>query len=505
MNDPAAPREPLRPAALAVVVVLLAALYAPALLSMVGRWLAPGDYYAHGLLVPAICGWLLWRDRAGLVPSASSSAAAIGMGLVLLGLWSLAAGRTEGSPPLQQYSCLLSIAGTTLILGGRQLLRRVWFVFAYATAFMVPLPVVLLDFLTSKLKLVATRLAFYLLREAGIPAVMEGATIHFSGGYSAAVDDVCSGLRSVITLLALISLFAYLQRSGRRAALTLLLTVPIALVANVARVLLLCALAAHGSPASPDGALHQLTGISVYLLALVILLAVHTPGGRTGEQTPPTPTPPVPSARRPRLASYVALILLLAGGLAATAGLERATPATTRATASIPHALGPWRGEDPVVPPEIVRLLQNGDYVLRRFRRRDEEPPVELFVHRANAAGTHQVDSCYTLQGFQERERRVATLRLLGEERPASRAVIALGEETQLLYFWYCLGSEHSATFLELRLSSMLRRVLFLDPNSNATTFRLASPVVRGDVGAAEQRIASFCDEALGEVLRRLP
>src|SRR5207244_33812 len=82
---------------------------------------------------------------------------------------------------------------------------------------------------------------------AGAPAVLQGSTIHLAST-SVLVDDVCSGLRTLIALCVLAAVFAYLEPRRARAALMIALAVPIAVLANLVRILILCGFAAYGAP-----------------------------------------------------------------------------------------------------------------------------------------------------------------------------------------------------------------------------------------------------------------
>src|SRR5207237_557005 len=83
-----------------------------------------------------------------------------------------------------------------------------------------------------------------------VPVVLDGSTIHLADT-SLTVDDVCSGLRTVISLLALALVFAYFERSRWRALLVVAPPVPIAVAANVVRILLPSILAAYGRSGAP--------------------------------------------------------------------------------------------------------------------------------------------------------------------------------------------------------------------------------------------------------------
>jgi len=92
-------------------------------------------------------------------------------------------------------------------------------------------------------------------------------------GYSLEVIEACSGLRSLVTLLALGSLYSwhYLTSRWRAVALTLAM-IPIAMAANVFRIFVTAVGAHVVSPQVAESFLHEVSGMLVFLSALVMLL-----------------------------------------------------------------------------------------------------------------------------------------------------------------------------------------------------------------------------------------
>jgi len=86
------------------------------------------------------------------------------------------------------------------------------------------------------------------------------------------VDDVCSGLRSLISLMALGSIFAYWMKSTMtKRGILFLTTVPIAILTNVFRVIFLSSVAEIWGVQYATGILHDISGFLVFALAFVLL------------------------------------------------------------------------------------------------------------------------------------------------------------------------------------------------------------------------------------------
>ena len=124
------------------------------------------------------------------------------------------------------------------------------------------------------MKLFAAQIATILLNNMGIPALREGSIIKMRYA-QVVVDDVCSGLRSLISLTALGSIFAYWFKGPPwKRILLFLFTIPIAIITNVFRVIILATLSEIWGPQSIEGFIHNATGFMVFGLAFILLYAV---------------------------------------------------------------------------------------------------------------------------------------------------------------------------------------------------------------------------------------
>lgn len=504
-----APPAPARPAwevwGFAACAVLALAAWGPALLGMARRWFAEGSYYSHGPLIPLIAGWLLWRDKDGL-RAARGPGSWAALPLLGAGTWLLYVGILERTRAVQQYGLLLALAGIVAAFFGLALLRRAWFAFAFLAVFMVPLAGVILQRLTMGLKLGVTAATFKALEVLAVPAVLRGDTIHFRGHVGVRVDDVCSGLRSLVALLAMAALLAYLQRSRLKAALMVALAVPIAMIGNGVRIGILSWLAARGTPAEPDTLLHDLTGYAVYVVSLGLLLVLAGIPTRADKRPAPPPSESGSTgAPRPHVAA-VAVVILLMAIATSFAVPSRARPPATRFTEAIPAAVESWTSTDLQLPPNVQRALRSGDYVVRTYSAPGLDAPVELMVLHSDGTDLHPPDACYTLQGLIERERGLTTLPTPGGPIQVNRAVVEGQEGGQsLIYFWYRIEGRHEVSELafQTRGAGLARRLVGLE-GIPITTMRISTSV-GADKGPADARVIRFMEEVLSRHLASLP
>ncbi len=251
---------------------VLGVTYRPTAEWMLDRWAATGSYYGHGYLIPPIA--LAWvftlRQR---IARATRAACRTGFAVTFAGLALHAASEglqvhfTSGlSIPVVLAGCLLTIVGFTVF---RILLAPLFFLF-----FMVPMPLVAVSQATLSLKLFATGAGVSILSLLGLPVVQEGSAIHI-GTETLMVGDACSGLRSLIALLAVGFLMVQRLSGGwlpRLAAYALV--IPLAICGNVVRVVALCLIANGFGAERLQGLVHDLTGMLIYVVTLAGLLAV---------------------------------------------------------------------------------------------------------------------------------------------------------------------------------------------------------------------------------------
>lgn len=229
--------------------------------------------YQHGFLIPVISAYLAWQKREKLQALASSPS--FGKGLVTLCLAMLVyIVATAGAEWfLSRMAMLLSLAGLVVYFGGTVVFRVLWFPLLYL-GFMIPLPYVFYYRLTFPLQQFASFGAFQTMQTFGIPGLREGNILHFSG-FSMEVIEACSGLRSIMILAALAALLAYLSSlpNGLRWVL-FLAAVPVAIVANIFRLVIIALLGIFWSPEVAEGFLHEGSGLLLFLSGLLLLLGL---------------------------------------------------------------------------------------------------------------------------------------------------------------------------------------------------------------------------------------
>ncbi len=247
----------------------LVALYAPVFARLIAQWWSDPNY-AYGFLVPPFCAWLVFERRHRLRALAVQPRAA-GLLLVFAALGILLVGKLGSELLLTRASLLLMLAGLIVTLRGWRWLRALAFPLAFL-GFMIPWPTLIYNLATIPLKNIATRTGVGLLAWTGLPILREGNLIILP----AAMLDVvaaCSGIRSLLALLALATAYGYLLEPSRwRRALLIAAMPPLAVLSNAVRIALTILLTFRFGDAASHGVWHMLTGLQVFAVALIGLV-----------------------------------------------------------------------------------------------------------------------------------------------------------------------------------------------------------------------------------------
>jgi len=250
---------------------LFALVYIKTLSWLNDRYQAPDSYYSHGLLVPLISAFLIWRKRAALRNNYENTFNEMGLVLVACSLLVHVVSTILNIYFVSSYSIMGIIFGISIFLLGikatKQIMFPLFFIF-----FMLPLPQTAINVISFPLKMFVTKSVVWLLRLfMDVPIRNEGFIIYFPRS-SLLVENPCSGLRSLIVVMALGSIFAYLLKSGmNRKIILFTLSIPIAVVANIFRVLILALSVFIYGEGILKTFFHDLTGYLVFLLSFFLL------------------------------------------------------------------------------------------------------------------------------------------------------------------------------------------------------------------------------------------
>jgi exosortase B len=244
--------------------------YVPTIVSLsIGPWQTEQE--GHGPLIIAASLWLVWQSRKNLRSALISPAPVTGWTLFMSGLVLMFLARTLGVLPVEVLSVIPAMIGCVLLAAGWPTLRILAFPIGFLF-FAVPAPDWIIDAATVPLKVMISDLVTQALYDAGYPIAQNGVVIMI-GTYQVLVKDACSGMNSIFALSAIGVFYAYAFRweNKLRSVLIIAAIVPITIVANFVRVLTLVLVTYYGGVDLIEGILHDLTGIGLFVVAVILL------------------------------------------------------------------------------------------------------------------------------------------------------------------------------------------------------------------------------------------
>lgn len=256
-----------------VFVLLLSLLYLPTLLWwLVNQWLT-NPYYSHGFLVVIISGVITslkvrsYINRYEIAPEQS------GFYIFAFGLVLFAIGYIYLFPFLTALSFLFTASGLILYLYGKRMMRTLLFPIAYLI-FAIPVPLEWLSKLAYHLQSLSASYAASIIALLGIAVERMGAEIHLRDA-SFVVGAPCSGMNSLIALLALATIFIYILKCQhyKKAAL-LIVSVPIAICANILRIVSLLLIAETYGADTARGFFHTFFSPLLFFIAFISLIFI---------------------------------------------------------------------------------------------------------------------------------------------------------------------------------------------------------------------------------------
>ncbi len=233
----------------------------------------------HEPAIFAVSAILLYAKRFELAALTKAPALAASGGLAVAGVGLYLFGRAFDMR-VAMLALMILLAATLLHFKGPAALRIGWLAVLFPI-FAVPLPLEFVLAFTGPLKTGVSAVAAEFLATLGYPIGRTGVVITI-GQYQLLVTEACAGLQTMFTLEAMGLLYASLMNhsSALRNVLLAILVVPIAFAANVVRVIVLALITYHLGDAAGQGFLHGFSGIVLFLVALLLVVATDGVLGR---------------------------------------------------------------------------------------------------------------------------------------------------------------------------------------------------------------------------------
>ncbi len=256
-----------------MLLLLIAWLYASILARLFLQWITRSELLARDLRPPVcfVCS-LAGPEETGLRfrhphPGLVFPLVVLSLLVLVLGVWG-------AEIFLSRMSLLILLAGLIILFQGWRFFRAILFPWAFLIL-MIPPPTLILQQVTFPLQLLASRLATGLLELVGVPVLRQGNVIVLAA-MPLDVAEACSGIRSLLTLVTLAIIYGYLMETRKWVRVVLALSaVPIAVAANSFRVFGTGLLVQYWDPDKAEGFFHTFEGWLIFVVALIMLFAVH--------------------------------------------------------------------------------------------------------------------------------------------------------------------------------------------------------------------------------------
>jgi exosortase len=261
-----------------LLILLFIGLYLQVIIGLVGDWWVDSNY-SHGFLVPLVSAYLVWKKKDKLI-TLERKKSYLGFLIFLLGLGIYIIGTAGAEYFSARFSLIIVLFGLVYYLNGKEWAKELLFPVGFLV-FMVPIPNVIYYAIAFPMQMLSSKLTQNVLHFIGLPSVRQG-NIILLPNYSMEVAEACSGLRSLVSLLALGAFFAYItfprepdtRKSDLKRLILFLSVFPIAIGANIFRILITAIGAYMISPKLAEDFLHKLSGLVVFLISVLLLFIV---------------------------------------------------------------------------------------------------------------------------------------------------------------------------------------------------------------------------------------
>ena len=252
-----------------MLIIAFIVAYLPVWKHLISTWLND-DNYSHGFAIVPLTLYIIWHHKQRFQQYLGAGNRT-GLYLIFAAL-SLYIFSTIGEiKTVSAFSMILTIAGTIFYLGGFNLLKFSLYPLLLL-CLMIPVPSQLLAALTIPLQLIVTNFAGFMAKTIGIPLLIQGNLIHIPN-QTFEIVQACSGVRSIMTFIALGAFLGYFTFNAASPRLLLIASaLPIAIFVNSIRILLMVFFAYRFEIDLLQGKSHTIFGIVLFVFSLSLFL-----------------------------------------------------------------------------------------------------------------------------------------------------------------------------------------------------------------------------------------
>jgi exosortase D (VPLPA-CTERM-specific) len=473
-----------------VLVAALGWLYWPVLSRLILN-IAESEDYSYGLLLPLVSAYVVYL-KWPLLRRRAWQQSWLGLLIIASGLSLLIVGELAAELYTTRFSFVVVLTGLCWLLGGWELVRLLSFPLILLLL-MLPLPELVTNKLTLPLQLISSSAAAWILQALGVPVLRQGNIIDL-GVRQLQVVAACSGLRYILSLLALGMIYCYFfQRRAWKSTVLLLAVIPAAIMVNALRVVAMALV-----PALLHGFWHVFSGWLIFLLCFAFLALINRtlnslwPDEILVRSESASHETPAFASQRENLWPYLlgALVLVLLA-IPIMHHLGESPPIPLRQSFdNFPLRLGPWEGKHSFIDPAEVELTRSQAHLNADYQNPDCGTVnlwIAYYESQKKAGGfVHSPKGCLTASGWKIEESRVIEI---APGRPVNLLLVERMGTRMVVFYWFLqrgrwLASEYLNKFY-MGYDGLWRR------RTDGALVRLITPA-GSDVESAKRRLISF-------------
>ena len=426
------------------------------------------------LFAPPIVVWLVWRMKKSLI-GLPVNGSWLGVPALALGMLFYWFGYKADTAYPGYIAGQFITLGLILLLGGVEWLKRLLFPWAFLvfTWPMIPLESVL----ALPLRMMTAQASGIVLNLIGVPVSTEGTGLHSAADqvrglaqgdlFQLDVEEPCSGIRSLFSLLMLSALYGWLSlKTWPARGILFASAIPLAMLGNLVRMVLLAlgslwfgsdfAIGRKIGEHQEMSFYHSMAGFAVFGVALAGMFALCTLLEKKLESRPRrAASAATQQVSAPATRSWMQVgiaVLILGGGLGVCALTDGSYHVGQPGISlEMPSLLGPFVSTDHPMTSKEKDILPEGVRIERRFYTKSDRAILATMVlSGAEKRSLHSPDSCLPAQGWMVSSQSLITLPLEGQE--VSATLMNMYHDIQdkegrrsriraLNIFWY-LGSD---------------------------------------------------------------
>jgi len=239
--------------------------------------------YTHAYFILPISLWLSWLNRDKIKKTFQElnrdNNNLAGLLILILGIIIFIFGYRQNYLSITTFSLLPVLVGSLIYLYGTAMVKALWFPLLYLIL-LIPPPLAFIDTITLPLRYGIAEAAEFVLRHLHYPISRDGLllTIGYNDIY---MGQPCSGFRSLITLSSLGVVYVYISKgSSFKKLLLTTFIVPLALLGNLVRVIILCLITFYFGEEAGQGFFHNFSGIVMFIITILGLMGLESVLGK---------------------------------------------------------------------------------------------------------------------------------------------------------------------------------------------------------------------------------